>query len=46
MEDRAGPFSEPELTIVERYKRAALDGMNTAEIRQLIKEIEDEIGKR
>lgn len=46
MENEAGPFSETELTIVERYKRAALEDMDGSEILKLLKEIEDEIRRR
>lgn len=46
MENGAGPFSETELTIVERYKRAALEDMDSPEILNLLEEIEDEIRRR
>ena len=46
MENGAGPFSETELTIVERYKRAALDDMDSPEILNLLEEIKDEIRRR
>jgi len=46
MENRAGPFSETELTIVERYTSAALEDMDSPEILNLLEEIEDEIRRR
>lgn len=47
MENGAGPSSETELTIVERrYKRAALEDMDSPEILNLLEEIEDEIRRR
>ncbi|MBR0737133.1 hypothetical protein JQ581_09355 [Bradyrhizobium liaoningense] len=46
MENGAGPFSTTRLTIVERYKHAALEGMDSPEIRSLLEEIEDEIKRR
>ena len=46
MENGAGPFSETELTLVERYKRAALEDMDSPEILNLLEEIEDEIRRR
>ena len=46
MESRGGPFAETELTAAQRYKRAALDDMNAAELLHLIEEVEDEIRKR
>ena len=46
MQSGAGAFSEAELTIVERYKRDALEDMNGPEILNLLEEIEDEIRRR
>ncbi|MFK4386076.1 MULTISPECIES: hypothetical protein [unclassified Bradyrhizobium] len=43
MQDGAG---EAELTIVERYKRDALEDMNIPDILDVLKEIEDEIRRR
>ncbi|UPK31153.1 hypothetical protein [Bradyrhizobium sp. 195] len=46
MENGAGPPSTTELTILERYKRAAREEMNGPNLLQLLKEIEDEIRRR
>lgn len=46
MESGAGPSSKVELTIVERFKRAALENMDDLEILKVLKEIEDEIRRR
>jgi len=46
MESGAGPSSKAELTIVERFKRAALEDMDGPEILKALKEIEDEIRRR
>jgi hypothetical protein len=46
MQNGAGPFSEAELTIVERYKRAALENMDGPTMLKLLEEIEDEINRR
>ena len=46
MENGAGPFSETGPTLVERYKRAALEDMGGPEILNLLEEIEDEIRRR
>ncbi|WP_158537636.1 hypothetical protein [Bradyrhizobium sp. MOS003] len=46
MENEAGPFSETELTIVERYKRAAREDMDGPKLLKLLEELEDEIRKR
>ncbi|MBM7486808.1 hypothetical protein ACVWWI_000074 [Bradyrhizobium sp. USDA 3686] len=42
----ARPFLETELTILGRYKRAAREDMDGPELLKLLKELEDEIGKR
>ncbi|MCA1375672.1 MULTISPECIES: hypothetical protein [Bradyrhizobium] len=46
MESGAGPSSKPELTIVERYKRAARENMDGPELLKLLKEVEDEMKRR
>ena len=46
MQNGAGPFSEAELTIVERYKRDALEDMDGSKLLNFLKEIEDEIRRR
>ncbi|WP_407116278.1 hypothetical protein [Bradyrhizobium sp. LMG 9283] len=46
MQNGAGPFSKTELTIVERYKRAAVEDLDSPEILNLLKKIEDEIRRR
>ena len=46
MQNGAGPFSKTELTIVERYKRAAVEDLDSPEILNLLKNIEDEIRRR
>ena len=46
MGKEARPFLETELTILERYKRAAREDMDGPELLKLLKELEDEIGKR
>jgi len=43
MQDGAG---EAELTIVERYKRDALEDMDVPDILDFLEEIEDEIRRR
>ncbi|MET4842621.1 hypothetical protein [Bradyrhizobium japonicum] len=43
MQNGAGPFSEAELTIVERYKLDAFEDMDVPEILDFLEEIEDEI---
>ncbi len=46
VQNGAGPFSETELTIMERYKRAAVEDMDGPEILNVLEEIEDEIRRR
>lgn len=46
MQNGAGPFSETELTIVERYTRAAVEDLDSPEILDLLEKIEDEIRRR
>lgn len=46
MQNGAGPFSEAELTVVERYKLDALEDMDFPEILDFLEEIEDEIRRR
>ena len=49
MDDSNRPVSEADRALLEQYKiaiGAALGNMDTEEIRQLIREIEDEIKKR
>ncbi|MET4041769.1 hypothetical protein ABIC03_003460 [Bradyrhizobium sp. RT6a] len=46
MGKEARPFLETGLTIMERYKRAAREDMDGPELLKLLKELEDEIGKR
>ncbi len=46
MGNEAGPFSETELTIVERYKRSAREDMDGPELLKLLKEVEDEMKRR
>jgi len=46
MESGAGPSSKAELTIVERFKRAALEDMDGPKLLNFLKQIEDEIRRR
>jgi len=46
MEDAVQPPSDTELTIVERYRRAAQEDMDSVELLRLLKEIEKELRRR
>ncbi|MEY9106525.1 hypothetical protein ABH999_002721 [Bradyrhizobium yuanmingense] len=46
MESGAGPSSKAALTIVERFKRAAVEDMDGPKLLNFLKEIKDEIRRR